>query len=525
MSRIGFRLPSRNLILLTACLSLAGWGCKKSAMPPPPPPPSFGASVGPGQQNTEEYSRIEEPGFRSALDNPLSTFSADVDTASYANVRRFLREGKLPPPDAVRIEEMINYFRYSYPEPERSEPLSILTELAACPWQPEHQLLSIGIRAKSISTQDLPPNNLVFLIDVSGSMMPPNKLPLLKRAFAQLVEILRPQDRIALAVYAGRAGLVLPSTPGSEKKKIIEAISALDAGGSTAGGEGIALAYRVARGNFLRNGNNRVILATDGDFNVGVSSTGDLVRLIEKERESGVYLRVLGVGTGNLKDSRMEQLADKGNGNYSYLDSFLEARKVLVQEFGGTLATVAKDVKLQVEFNPAKVHSYRLIGYENRVLRAEDFKDDKKDSGDIGAGHTVTALYELIPAGAKSNVPPSDELRFQKTVVKPGAENAETFFVKVRYKDVQSGEVRELQRGPQGVARSFAEASENLRFAAAVAEFGLLVRGSPFKGASSFDHVIRAVEQTRGPDPEGHRSEFEFLVKTARNLGVAQTGK
>lgn len=415
---------------------------------------------------------------------------------------------------------MINYFRYSYPDPEPGHPLSITTELATCPWRPEHHILGVGLRAKSISLNELPANKLVFLIDVSGSMAPADKLPLLRRAFTLLAESLRPEDRIAIVVYAGQAGLVLPSTSGSDKRKIFDAISALGAGGSTAGGQGIQLAYRVARQNFLAKGNNRVILATDGDFNVGISSAADLVRLIERERESGVYLSVLGVGTGNLKDARMEQLADKGNGNYAYLDSILEARKVLIRELGGTLATVAKDVKIQVEFNPTKIRAYRLIGYENRALRAEDFRDDKKDAGDVGAGHMVTALYELIPAGASTGDLPPEELKFQQTVTKPGAAFAESLIVKVRYNATDDGSIREVSRSVAGKATAFPAASESLRFASAVAQFGMLIRKSEFKGSANFDSVLFAVEQSRGPDPEGYRSEFEFLVKTAKGLGA-----
>ncbi len=505
----------------TALLVLAFFadGCSRKKVATAPPPVAMTQTAGPVREfNTEEYARIEETGFLETTLNPLSTFSVDVDTASYSNVRRFLREGRLPPPDAVRIEEMINYFPYAYPEPDGENPVSVTSELAACPWRPEHHLLHIGIRARSISLGELPPNNLVFLIDVSGSMEPPDKLPLLKRAFALLATELRAQDRAAIMVYAGRAGLVLPPTSGSEKSKILEAISNLEAGGSTAGGEGIRLAYTLARQNLLPNGNNRVILATDGDFNVGVSSTAELVRLVEKERESGVFLSVLGFGTGNLKDSRMEQLADRGNGNYSYIDSMLEARKVLVHQLGGTLATVAKDVKVQIEFNPTKVRAYRLIGYENRVLRAEDFKDDKKDAGDIGAGHTVTALYELILTGASTDARDVDELRYQRMVAKAEAGSNEALTLKIRYKEPGADVSKEMVRAVQCVSRSFERASEDLRFAASVAQFGLLLRQSTFKGAANYDDVVRAAELARGPDAEGYRSEFVFLVKTAKQL-------
>ena len=358
-----------------------------------------------GEFNTEEYGRITENDFLEAVNHPLSTFSIDVDTASYSNVRRFLNQGQLPPADAVRIEELINYFKYDYPQPEGDHPFSITTELATCPWEPAHKLIHIGLQGKRIPLANAPANNLVFLIDTSGSMDEPDKLPLLKSAFKLLTDQLREQDHVAIVVYAGAAGLVLPATSGSDKKTILSAIDKLEAGGSTAGGAGINLAYEVARRSFIPTANNRVILATDGDFNVGVSSDGELLRLIERERESGVFLTVLGFGTGNIKDSKMELLADQGNANYAYVDTIREARKVLVSELGGTLNTIAKDVKIQVEFNPANVQAYRLIGYENRLMRAEEFNDDKKDAGELGAGHSVTALYEIIPVGARANVP------------------------------------------------------------------------------------------------------------------------
>lgn len=366
-----------------------------------------------GEFNTEQYDHIKKKGFVRARRKPLSTFSIDVDTASYANVRRFLREGRLPPADAVRIEELINYFDYEYGDPPADQPFSITTEMSDCPWKQGHRLAHIALRSKPIATENLPPNSLVFLLDVSGSMSSHDKLPLLKKALALLIDQLRPQDRVAIVVYAGAAGLVLDPTHGSEKEKMLRAIDALQAGGSTAGGAGIQLAYKLARESFMEGGNNRVTLATDGDFNVGVSSDGELVKIIEREREHGVFLTVLGFGTGNLKDSKMEKLADHGNGNYAYIDSLLEGRKVLVEQMGGTLLTVAKDVKLQVEFNPTKVKAYRLIGYENRRLRDEEFNDDKKDASDLGAGHSVTALYEIIPADSDEPVPGVDPLKYQ----------------------------------------------------------------------------------------------------------------
>ncbi|MDP3542887.1 MAG: VWA domain-containing protein, partial [Elusimicrobiota bacterium] len=371
----------------------------------------------PAPTDREGYSFIEENAFQKASDHPLSTFSIDVDAASYSNSRSILNEGRLPPADAVRLEEFINYFKYAYPEPQGEHPFSITTEVAACPWNDAHKLVRVGLKGKSIAKENLPPNNLVFLIDSSGSMMGPDRLGLVQKGLRLLVEQLRKEDRISIVTYAGSAGLVLPPTSGAKKKEILEALDRLTAGGSTAGGAGIQLAYKVAAENLIKKGNNRVILATDGDFNVGVTSDGELTRLIEEKREHGVFLTVLGVGRGNYQDAKMEQLADKGNGNYAYLDDIMEAQKVLVKEMGGTLLTIAKDVKLQVEFNPARVSSYKLIGYENRVLAAEDFNNDKKDAGELGAGHTVTALYEVVPAGVKDDSLPSvDPLKYRAPV-------------------------------------------------------------------------------------------------------------
>ncbi|MYE33408.1 MAG: DUF3520 domain-containing protein [Gemmatimonadales bacterium] len=492
--------------------------------------------------NTESYARIEENGFRSVGSSPLSTFSIDVDRASYANVRRFIQAGERPPVDAVRIEEMINYFPYEWDSERDSaagrrssaagdHPFRILTEVWDAPWKPEHRLVRIGLRAPSIDTENLPPSNLVFLLDVSGSMSPPDKLPLLKKAFALLAEQLRPQDRVAIVVYAGAAGLVLPPTPGNRRARILSAVEQLQAGGSTAGGAGIALAYEVAREHFVEDGNNRVILATDGDFNVGASSDAEMVRLIEKERESGIFLTVLGFGTGNLKDSKMEQIADYGNGNFHYVDGLLEARKVLVEEMGGTLLTVAKDVKLQVEFNPARAAAYRLIGYENRLLADEDFNDDTKDAGELGAGHTVTALYEVVPAGLP--VPRSaDPLRYQPTAeprppveappaeAPPGAFEDELLYVKVRYKDPDGSESRLLAHAVEDRVRS---PSRSFRFAAAVAGFGMLLRDSPHAGGLTPDDVIAMAERGRGDDRRGYRGEFIRLVEAVRDLDLLGT--
>ena len=421
----------------------------------------------------------------------------------------------------MRIEELINYFDYDYPDPAAGEPFSIVTEMAACPWAPSHRLVHIGLRSKPVAKADLPPSNLVFLLDVSGSMDWPDKLPLLKKAFSLLVQQLRTQDQISIVVYAGAAGLVLPPTPGARKAEILETLSRLDAGGSTAGGAGIRLAYKLARENLIEGGNNRVILATDGDFNVGVSSDGELVQMIERERESGVFLTVLGFGTGNLKDAKMEQLADHGNGNYAYIDNVLEARRVLVEQMGATLLTVARDVKLQVEFNPAQVKAYRLIGYENRRLRDEEFNDDSRDAGDLGAGHSVTALYEVILAGSEEPLPGVDPLKYQQTTVRRDAAGSnEVLAAKLRYKPPEGSESRLLSRVLTKPVDG-AVPSQAFRFAAAVAEFGLLLRDSPHKGAADYDHAFETIRQTLGRDEDGRRSEFLSLIKTASRLTSA----
>jgi Ca-activated chloride channel family protein len=469
--------------------------------------------------NTEGYSTIHENGFKDVLNQPLSTFSIDVDRASYSNVRRFINMGQLPPVDAVRIEEMINYFSYKYPEPNGEHPFAVYTELSVCPWNSKHQLLHVGLKGKSMDKSELPPSNLVFLIDVSGSMSDANKLPLLKSAFQLLVRELRPEDHVAIVVYAGAAGLVLESTPGSEKDKILEAIDRLQSGGSTAGGEGLLLAYKTAEANFVEGGNNRIILATDGDFNIGVSSNAEMERIVEKEREKGVFITVLGFGMGNYKDDKMEIIADKGNGNYAYIDNIQEARKTMVSEFAGTLFTIAKDVKFQLEFNPARVKSYRLIGYENRLLNDEDFNDDKKDAGEMGAGHTVTALYELIPAGSEENTGSVDPLRYQanSSPVKPNP-NAELLTVKLRYKQ-PDGLTSILYENPvKGKLTEFSATSEEFRFSAAVAEFGMLLRDSEFKAGATIEQVIQIAQGSRGTDEEGYRAEFIKLVKTADAL-------
>jgi Ca-activated chloride channel family protein len=466
--------------------------------------------------NTEAYDHIHEGGVRRVAEHPLSTFSIDVDTASYSNVRRFLSDGSLPPEDAVRIEELINYFRFDYPQPGGEDPFSVTTELAACPWNAKHRLALIGIRGRE-RDEDKPvgPRNLVFLLDVSGSMEPPDKLPLVRNAMRMLVDTLTPQDRIAIVVYAGASGLVLPSTRGNRKEVIHQAIAQLHAGGSTNGGAGIQLAYQIARQNFVKGGVNRVVLATDGDFNVGVTSQDELVRLIEKERESGVFLSVLGVGTGNLKDSTMEKLADKGNGNYAYLDSLQEARKVLVREAGATLNAIAKDVKIQVEFNPAAVAAYRLIGYENRALRSEDFNNDRKDAGEIGEGHSVTALYEIVPVGVEVNS--VDPLKYQQPlpVVRATTDARELATVKVRYKGPDGDASRLITRV---MLNANSPMSANLGFASAVAEFGMLLRNSEHKGSASYGGLVARARSFRGIDPEGYRAEFIKLVDLAAAL-------
>jgi len=468
--------------------------------------------------NTESYASIRENGFQNPFKNPLSTFSIDVDAASYSNVRRFINNGGLPPKDAVRVEEMINYFDYEYPQPKGKDPVNIVTEIANAPWNTNHKLVQIGLQGRKISTDKLPASNLVFLIDVSGSMSGPNRLPLLVSSFKLLTDQLRPIDRVAIVVYAGNSGLVLPSTSGDDKAKIKDALNSLNAGGSTAGGAGIELAYKVAGKNFIKGGNNRVILATDGDFNVGASSDKDMETLIEEKRKTGIFLTVLGYGMGNTKDSKMETLADKGNGNYAYIDNINEARKVLINEFGGTLFTVAKDVKLQIEFNPNKVQAYRLIGYENRLLEDKDFNDDKKDAGELGSGHTVTALYEVIPTGIKSSFAGAvDDLKYQENKkIKTSGDSKEMLTVKLRYKEPDGNSSKLIQEAVIDRSAPFESTSNNFRFAASVAEFGMLLRQSDFKQKASFDHVIKTATQAMGTDKEGYRSEFIKLAKSAK---------
>ena len=474
--------------------------------------------------NREQYDEIVENSFIAVAADPLSTFSIDVDRASYSNMRRFImQDGQLPPRDAVRIEELVNYFPYDYAEPEGDDPLAIHTEVAPAPWKPQHQLVRIGLQARRVKVENLPPSNFVFLLDVSGSMMPANKLPLVKSAMRLLVNQLRVKDRVAMVVYAGSAGLVLPSTPGDQKDKILDAIERLEAGGSTAGGEGIRRAYDEAVANFIRGGNNRVILATDGDFNVGPSSDAEMVQLIEEKRRTGVFLTVLGVGEGNLQAAKMEKLAEKGNGNYAYLDNIAEAQKVLVHELGGTLYTVAKDVKIQVEWNPARVRAYRLIGYENRMLRNEDFADDKKDAGEVGSGHSVTALYEVVPVGVNTDVTirMPDSLRYQhRNAQSTSAAGPELLFVKVRYKQPDGDQSRLISQPV--LAQAGQAPSVDFQFQAAVAEFGLLLRNSDFRGKADLGHVIAAAREARGQDADGYRAEFVKLAEAVRGIGLAR---
>ena len=513
--------------------------------PSMPPPPGAGAGLGagsaggtgggqysllqrdglvPAHPDTASYTEIQENRFRHVTEHPLSTFSVDVDTASYANVRRFLNEGRLPPIDAVRIEELVNYFKYDYPAPRADTPVSITTEVAPCPWNAKHRLALVGLRATPIKQERTPPRNLTFLLDVSGSMMPENRLPLIKTAMRMLVDTLRGEDRVSIVVYAGSSGIVLHPTRGDRKATINSAIADLRAGGSTNGAAGIELAYNLASENFVKDGINRVILATDGDFNVGVTSRDALMRMIEEKRERGIFLSVLGVGDNNLKDSTMEMLADKGNGNYSYLDSLQEARRVLIAEAGSTLVTVAKDVKLQIEFNPKFVGAYRLVGYENRLLRKEDFNNDRKDAGEMGAGHTVTALYELVPAGEDVPSGAVDPLKYQQTVDPPvrtiANNSSELMNIKVRYK-APDGEASKLLEFP--VPDAAPRMTANVGFAGAVAEFGMLLRKSAFKGSASYQHALSLAREHRGDDTDGYRAELIRLIDLASALDVRNT--
>lgn len=464
--------------------------------------------------NTEAYKERNENIFKSVKTAPLSTFSIDVDRASYGNIRRMINNGQKIPKGAVKIEEMVNYFNYDYAGPKDEHPFAIHTEVAKSPWNQETKIAKIALQGKNIPTKDIPASNLTFLLDVSGSMNSPNKLPLLKSSFKILVNQLREKDRVAIVVYAGAAGVVLESTPGSEKIKILEAINNLNAGGSTAGGEGIELAYKIAKDNFIEGGNNRVILATDGDFNMGASSDSAMKELIEEKRDSGVFLTALGFGMGNYKDSKLENLAQAGNGNHAYIDSMQESRRVLGTEFGGTLHTIAKDVKIQVEFNPAQIQAYRLIGYENRLLNAEDFNDDEKDAGELGSGHTVTALYELIPVGVKSEyLKEIDSLKYTNTEIKNNSD--ELFTVKFRYKNPEGSKSKLITKTVKDTEKDFEEASTDFKFAAAVALYGMKLTRSEFVKNDNTELILELAEKGRGEDKEGYRAEFIRLVKSA----------
>ncbi len=474
--------------------------------------------------NTEAYDHIADNPFMTVDDDPLSTFSIDVDTASYANTRRFLDNGSLPPADAVRIEELINYFNYGYDTPEDDTPFATNVEMAGCPWNQDHRLARIGLKGWEMADDERPPSNLVFLLDVSGSMGSANKLPLLKQALKMLVNQLDERDRIAITVYAGASGLVLPSTPCSDKQAILSALDRLNSGGSTNGAAGIELAYRTAQKNFIEGGTNRVILATDGDFNVGVTNRGDLTRMIEDKAKQGTFLTVLGFGMGNIQDATLEQLADKGNGNYAYIDTTAEAKKVLVDEMGGTLVAIAKDVKIQIEFNPATVQGYRLIGYENRLLAAQDFNDDTKDAGEIGAGHTVTALYEIVPVGVEMDSRDVDELKYQTPRKRSKkASSGDLFTLKLRYKQ-PDGDTSSLLEFPiADSGNSYVQASQDFKFAASVAGFGMILRDSPHKGNASYDGIIELAGEGVGADKHGYRAEFIKLVKKAKKLSASTT--
>ncbi len=463
------------------------------------------------EPNTESYAGLEENPFESPLKTPLSTFSIDVDNASYTNIRRFINEGQKVPKDAVRVEEMINFFKYKYPQPDGQHPFSINTEYSDCPWNKNSQLLKIGLQGKNIPMANLPATNLVFLVDVSGSMDEQNKLPLLKESMKILVKELRSIDKVSIVVYAGSAGVVLEPTPGDNKDEIMDAFDDLHAGGNTAGGEGIELAYKLAQENFIKEGNNRVVIATDGDFNVGASTDDDMLKLIEQKRESGVFLTVLGFGMGNYKDSKMEILADKGNGNYAYIDNIQEANRFLGKEFKGSMFAIAKDVKIQIEFNPKHVQAYRLIGYENRKLNAEDFKNDKIDAGELGSGHSVTALYEIIPAGVESDYVPSD-LKYTKTQKTDGNYSDELATVKFRYKKPDGNKSIEIVNVIADKKTNLENSSADFKFTTAVSWFGLKLRESKYIANSSSSDIKKLAKSGLQNDEEGYRSEFVRLV-------------
>lgn len=470
------------------------------------------------EHHTEEYDRIYENAFRDALQNPLSTFSIDVDNAAYSNVRRFLSNNQLPPKDAVRIEEMINYFNYNYPQPKAEHPFSFTNEVSSCPWNTDRKLVHIGIQGKSLDYNEIKPSNLVFLIDASGSMSANNKLPLLKKGFKLLLNELNDNDKVAIVAYAGSAGLVLPATKASEKEDIINALDRIESGGSTSGGEGIELAYKIAKENLISNGNNRVILATDGDFNVGVSSSAALVRLIEEKRKDNIYLTICGLGMGNYKDGRMEQISNAGNGNYFYIDNIKEAKKVFSTDMRANMFTIAKDVKIQVEFNPSQVKAYRLIGYENRILKNDEFNDDKKDAGELGAGHSVTALYEVILANSSEDISKHDALKYQKTETTNVSNTDELLTIKFRYKKPKENKSILITKTIIDKHTALDLTSNNFRFSSAVAGFGLLLRDSKYKGNTSFKMIENLATSAKGKDGNGYRQEFINMVETASLL-------
>lgn len=509
-------------LILSLVIATATYGCSSSPAPNSPPAEApagakFAIDAAPAWEQaplvgTESYAHVVETGIQTVADHPLSTFSIDVDTASYSNIRRFLQQGQLPPADAVRIEECLNYFTYDYPPPDGDVPFSVNAEIAGCPWNPQRRLAKIGVQGRIVPEQQRPAANLVFLLDVSGSMNHSKKLPLLKESMRLLVENLNESDHVAIVVYAGAAGMVLPSTSAAQKKVIGSAIDRLHAGGSTNGALGITLAYQIAVDNMVPNGINRVILCTDGDFNVGLTDHRQLIQLIETNAKTGVFLSVLGFGMGNIKDDTMESLADKGNGNYAYIDSFAEAKKVLVDQLSGTFVTIAKDVKIQVQFNPAHVASYRLIGYDNRRLADRDFTDDTKDAGEIGAGHSVTALYEIVPTSALADTPPRTERS------STGQQSADDLFtIKLRYKQPTGDVSQEVQFAATDRGTSFSEASKDFRFASAVAAFAMLLKNSPHAGQSSFDMVLEQAATAQN-DVKGYRTEFFDLVRQARGL-------
>ncbi|MBF6651565.1 hypothetical protein C3B47_01360 [Flavobacterium columnare] len=469
----------------------------------------------PENKNEESYAEIEENKFENPSVEPLSTFSIDVDNASYTNIRRFINNGQEIPKDAVRLEEMINYFSYTYPQPKDNHPFSINTEYSECPWNSNHKLLKIGLQGKKMDKNNLPPSNIVFLIDVSGSMEEENKLPLLKESMKILVKELRPQDKVSMVVYAGAAGMILPPTSGNEKNKIMNALDELTAGGSTAGGEGIELAYKIAEENFIKEGNNRIVLATDGDFNVGASTDKEMELLIERKRKTGIFLTCLGYGMGNYKDSKMETLANKGNGNYAYIDNMQEATHFLGKEFNGSMFTIAKDVKIQIEFNPNQIQSYRLIGYENRKLNDEDFKNDAIDAGELGSGHTVTALYEIIPTGVESSYSPT-QLKYTS---KEGSQNLiskELATVKFRYKRPDGEKSIEIIQTVSNSSKPLMISSPDFKFASSVAWFGMKLRDSKYIENTQTEDIIALANKGIHNDLEGYKTEFIRLIKSAK---------